>query len=162
MTSYQADKKSGIAGLGTISIVVGALFVGISLVSVVRELVAGTFDRTDPHIGMLIGATIGGAAVYLGWLYLWRRVYEVRLPGDGSVELVGAFRHATIASSELLELRRATAKIGFEEGDARELRVRSRQGTMLVPWFNGIELLVGEIQAQNPHIAVTGVWPDPE
>jgi hypothetical protein len=64
-----------------------------------------------------------------------------------------------VTGSELLELERSTAKIGFEDGDARELRVRSRRGTMLVPWFDDIEQLVGDIQTQNPHIVVTGSWP---
>lgn len=159
MKTYQAGTKTGIAFLGLISLLIGSLFAGIGIVSMVRDLVAGRLLQNGPNIGMLIGGAIGGAAVYLGWLYVWRRVYEVRLPGDGSVQLVGAFRQSKIAGSDLLELERATAKIGFEDGDARELRVRSRQSTMLVPWFADIEQLVSDIQAQNPHITITGSWP---
>jgi hypothetical protein len=156
---YQAEKKSSVALLGMISVLVGSLFAGIGIVSIVRDLVTGRLVQSGPNIGMLIGGAIGGAAFYLGWLYVWRRACEVRLPGDGSVELAGVFHCCKVTGSELLELERATAKIGFEDGDTRELRVRSRRGTMLVPYFDDIEQLVGDIQAQNPHIAVTGSWP---
>jgi hypothetical protein len=159
MAIYQAEKKSSVMFLGMISLLIGSLFAAIGIGSIVSDLVAGKLVQHSSNITALFCGAIGGAAAYLGWLYVWRRVCEVRLPGDGSVELVGAFRQSKIAGSDLLELERSTAKIGFEDGDARELRVRSRRGTMLVPYFDDIEQLVGDIQAQNPHIAVTGAWP---
>lgn len=159
MQIYQAEKKSSVALLGMVSVLFGGLFAVVGIGSIVRDLVTGELVQHGPTIVAPISAAIGGAAVYLGWLYIWRRVYEVRLPGDGSVELAGVFHSSNVTGSELLELRRQTAKIGFEDGDARELCVRSRQGTMVVPWFDGIEQLIGEIQAQNPHIEVTGAWP---
>jgi hypothetical protein len=159
MTIYQAEKKSSVAFLGMISVLVGSVFAGIGIASIVRDLVAGRLVQNGPNIGMLIGGAIGGAALYLGWLYVWRRACEVRLPGDGTVELAGVFHCSKVPGSELVELERSTAKIGFEDGDARELRMRSRRGTMLVPWFDGIEQLVSDIQAQNPHVTVTGAWP---
>jgi hypothetical protein len=159
MKTYQAGKRSETAFLGLTAVLVGSLFAAIGVISVVRDLIAGELAQHGPNLWILSFGAIGGAAVYLGWLYIWRRVCEVRLPGDGSVELAGVFRNARLPGSDLLELKRSTAKIGFEDGDSRELRVRSRRGTMLVPWFDDIELLVGDIEAQNPHITVTGSWP---
>jgi hypothetical protein len=161
MKTYQIRRKTGIFVLGVVFSLAGLFFGGLMLVGLVREIISG---NANAYVGgrgaeLLIGAGIGGGAAYLGWLYMWRRVYEVRIPGDGSVELFGVLRHPKMTGSDVIELRRSIAKVINEDADPRELRVRSRRGTLLVPYFEDIEALVADIRALDTRIAVTGEWP---
>lgn len=161
MKTYQTDGKYGIAFLGFFALLIGMFFVGVTVVPTARDLIDGNTSayQGSGGLGILIGAAVGGGGAYLGWLYIWRRVCEIRLPGDGSVEMIGTIRHSKIAGSDVIELRRSLAKLTFEDADARELRVQSRRGTLVIPYFDGIEGLVADIKALDARIEVTGEWP---
>jgi hypothetical protein len=148
MSTYQIDTKTTLAVFGVFFLLVGLLLTGGATTSLVNN---GVSDG----LGFLIGAGIGAAVAYLGWLYLWRRVYEVRLSADGSIEIFGVLRHLKIAGSDVIELRR---ELVGEDRHVRELHVLSRRGTMLIPYFDNMERLIADIRAQNPRIDVTGNW----
>lgn len=161
MKTYKICGKTRIFVFGVVFSLAGLIFGGVILVGLAREIISG---NANAYIGgrgaeLLIGAGIGGGAAYLGWLYMWCRVYQVRIPGDGSVEWFGVLRHPKMTGSDVIELRRSIAKVVNEGTDPRELRVRSRRGTLLVPYFEDIEALVADIRSLDTRIAVTGEWP---
>ena len=133
MISYQAGTKSGNFVFGVVFLLVRPLFAAGGAIGAIEALDSndqGALRTAGEVVVKFVVLCVGSMAAYLGWVHPWVRAYEVRLPGDGSVEFLCVLRTKRLLASDVTWLEKSRARVTVEDDDARELLVHSKNGSM--------------------------------
>jgi hypothetical protein len=156
VTSYPVGDRVGqlIVGIGFTA--VGGLFaVGGALVALG---IVGSDGGAGQRVGALVGCLVGGFCAVVGWGQGWRMPYALRVGNDGVLYVLRPLRTTRVPIGTIRAIDKVAAKVGVEEADARELRIRHAGGTIPVAYFDGVERFIADVRARNPRIAVPDGW----
>jgi len=156
VTIYPVRDRSGQLMVGIAFTAVGGLFaVGGVLVALG---IVGSGGGAGRWVGALLLCVVGSFAVVVGWGQGWRMPYALRVGDDGVLYVLRPLRTTRVPIGAIRTIDKVTAKVGVEEADARELRIRHAEGTISVSYFAEVERFIADVCSRNPLIAVRGGW----
>jgi hypothetical protein len=161
MDVYRVASKNGLLFGGLFIAVVALVFMWVSLGWTFGLVTVNGKDGPafpGDLFGLVFPLAAAAAGAYLVRKMLWLTAHEIRFAEDGSVTISAAIRHRQFPASELRSIERIAARITLEDQDARELILRSSQGTFRVAHFDRIEQLIERIRSANPSVEVLGFW----
>jgi len=136
---------------------VAAGFPGIAIVCGV--LASGVSGRLpESPMGRLIGAMFGGAIFLVTSVGMAWRIHEVRISGIGRIELARTITTTGFAALEVRQLE-GTYQRGYDNVQEWKLHIIWASGKVTVEEFPHARDFANRIEALNPAVAITGIWP---
>jgi hypothetical protein len=112
----------------------------------------------DEPTGGLIGSAIGGVVFLLASAAMAWRIHEVRITGSGRIEIA---RTIITTRFDTREIRQLEGKFhrGYDNEEEWKLHISYAGGKATIDDFHNVRDFVDRIEAINPMVQITGIWP---